>query len=400
MHDLLLLAQDDLAGRALVELNLPLLLMQLCITLWVFVLGACFGSFLNVVIYRLPVGMSLGRPKSHCPRCETPLAARDNLPVLGWILLHGRCRYCELPISVRYPLIESICGAVFLLLLFTELLTGAANLPLRHPDHFAVRSGFWLVYFAKWDLLGIYLLHCLLLVSTLAIVMIGFDGHRVPRRLVTFVASTGLAVGTVWPELRPVQALPYPAFLYDWKAQAVWTDSWLSPGSVYETGVTAVGFLDGLAGIAVGGFLAAVVRWSAQRLSLATGRPSLVAAGWSFVGVGSVLGWQGCGMLAVLAFPGMTVLAAMHRWKSAPLSDVPAVFAGPALFVLLCGFLPGWQWLHSATWMIGIDGWKWTATGPWMDWGGCLIALLVLSAINRLVFPESPLESPSTSGGV
>ena len=124
--------------------GLSMLGMQAMIAAWLFVLGACFGSSLNVVIYRLPAGMSLGKPKSRCPRCETPLSARDNIPVLGWMMLRGKCRYCSLPIAGRYPLIEATCGAVVLALLFGELLTGAANLPLRHPDHFHVNPGFWL----------------------------------------------------------------------------------------------------------------------------------------------------------------------------------------------------------------------------------------------------------------
>ncbi|MCR9202860.1 MAG: prepilin peptidase, partial [Planctomycetaceae bacterium] len=129
--------------------------MQVLIVAWIFILGACFGSFLNVVIYRLPAGMSLGRPKSRCPRCETPLSARDNVPILGWLMLRGKCRYCSLPIAPRYPLVELTCGAILLTLMFGELLNGAANLPVRHPDHFSLHSGFWLAWFAKWDLSGL-----------------------------------------------------------------------------------------------------------------------------------------------------------------------------------------------------------------------------------------------------
>ena len=68
--------------------------------------GAVFGSFLNVVIHRLPAGESLAFPGSHCPRCGAPIRARDNIPVLGWIALGGRCRDCREPIAVRYPLVE------------------------------------------------------------------------------------------------------------------------------------------------------------------------------------------------------------------------------------------------------------------------------------------------------
>ena len=82
------------------------------------VLGAVLGSFLNVVAYRLPRGESLSRPRSRCPRCLTPIRPYDNVPVLSWLLLRGRCRSCRAPISARYPLVEAgtgaLCGLVVL----------------------------------------------------------------------------------------------------------------------------------------------------------------------------------------------------------------------------------------------------------------------------------------------
>ena len=77
------------------------------------VLGLAIGSFLNVVIYRVPRGESVVSPPSACPSCGTELAARDNIPVLSWLLLHGRCRTCAEPISVRYPLVELSTAALF-----------------------------------------------------------------------------------------------------------------------------------------------------------------------------------------------------------------------------------------------------------------------------------------------
>jgi leader peptidase (prepilin peptidase)/N-methyltransferase len=70
-------------------------------------LGAIIGSFLNVVVYRLPRGESLSVPASHCPSCETPIKPYDNVPVLAWLWLRGRCRSCGEPISARYPLVEA-----------------------------------------------------------------------------------------------------------------------------------------------------------------------------------------------------------------------------------------------------------------------------------------------------
>ena len=74
--------------------------------------GAAVGSFLNVVIARLPVeGESIVRPRSRCPRCRTPIAWYDNVPVLSWLLLRARCRSCKAPIPIRYPLVELAGGA-------------------------------------------------------------------------------------------------------------------------------------------------------------------------------------------------------------------------------------------------------------------------------------------------
>jgi leader peptidase (prepilin peptidase)/N-methyltransferase len=76
------------------------------------VLGAIFGSFLNVVAYRLPRHESLITPASHCPRCGTPVKPYDNVPILSYLLLHGRCRSCSAPISPRYPLVEALTAAL------------------------------------------------------------------------------------------------------------------------------------------------------------------------------------------------------------------------------------------------------------------------------------------------
>jgi len=78
-------------------------------------LGLVVGSFLNVVAYRLPRGESLVAPRSRCPGCETQIASYDNLPVLSWLLLRGRCRHCGAPISARYPVVEAATGLLYVL---------------------------------------------------------------------------------------------------------------------------------------------------------------------------------------------------------------------------------------------------------------------------------------------
>jgi leader peptidase (prepilin peptidase) / N-methyltransferase len=76
--------------------------------------GLLIGSFLNVVIWRVPRGESIVRPPSHCPSCDTEIAPHDNIPVLSWIILRGRCRHCGARISVRYPLVELGCAGLWI----------------------------------------------------------------------------------------------------------------------------------------------------------------------------------------------------------------------------------------------------------------------------------------------
>ena len=118
------------------------------------VIGLCVGSFLNVVIYRVPRRESVVRPRSHCPGCDTPIADRDNIPVVSWLLLRGRCRTCDTRISVRYPLVELGTAALFV----------AA----------AVRLG------ATWQLPAF----CVFFASLLAISVIDLDHFIIPNRVI------------------------------------------------------------------------------------------------------------------------------------------------------------------------------------------------------------------------
>jgi leader peptidase (prepilin peptidase)/N-methyltransferase len=108
--------------------------------------GAVIGSFLNVVIYRLPRGQSLVTPPSRCPSCGARLAWYDNVPIAGWLLLGGRCRRCRAPISVQYPVVELVTALLFVLvawltpvgpllisrLLFVCLLIALFGIDLEH----------------------------------------------------------------------------------------------------------------------------------------------------------------------------------------------------------------------------------------------------------------------------
>ncbi len=87
--------------------------MDPVLALAIFVLGLAFGSFLNVCIYRLPRDLSVVRPRSACPACEGPISSFDNIPVLSWLILRGRCRHCQARISPRYLIVELLTGAIF-----------------------------------------------------------------------------------------------------------------------------------------------------------------------------------------------------------------------------------------------------------------------------------------------
>jgi leader peptidase (prepilin peptidase)/N-methyltransferase len=116
----------EITPPGLVELALAAPLLPLLVA----ALGACFGSFVNVVAWRLPRQESLLRPPSHCPRCGTSLAWHDNVPALGWLLVRGRCRHCRTPVALRYPLVELLCAGLWVtMLLARPTAMGAAPQP-------------------------------------------------------------------------------------------------------------------------------------------------------------------------------------------------------------------------------------------------------------------------------
>ncbi len=150
------------------------------------VYGACVGSFLNVVIVRLPQGVSVVTPRSSCPKCGHGLAWYDNVPILGWLWLRGRCRYCKAPISAQYPLVEAACAALFVGVFWLDYHSG-----LR-PG--LLEAGFG----ATWPVLVVQLvLVAGLLVST----VIDARLYIIPVRIthvVTAVAAVVLPVAAAW----------------------------------------------------------------------------------------------------------------------------------------------------------------------------------------------------------
>ncbi len=129
--------------------------------------GLVIGSFLNVVAFRLPAKMSLSLPASHCPSCETPIKAYDNVPLLSWLILRGRCRSCAEPISARYPIVEALTAALF-----------AAVVAVHHADSAALVLGLVLVAFL------------------VPIALIDIDHRIIPNRLTLPAAVLAVVLGT------------------------------------------------------------------------------------------------------------------------------------------------------------------------------------------------------------
>lgn len=99
--------------------------LEILLLLFSFILGAVIGSFLNVCIYRIPAGLSIVSPASRCPQCETAIRWYQNIPIISWLVLGGRCAQCSAKISIRYPLVEALTGTLFLGVFWTFGLHGA-----------------------------------------------------------------------------------------------------------------------------------------------------------------------------------------------------------------------------------------------------------------------------------
>ena len=134
-------------------------------TIWVAAVGACVGSFLNVVIYRLPAGVSLIYPGSRCPHCGHAIRGYDNVPVLSWCLLRGRCRDCRGSIAVRYPLVEATVALLFAFQWWVDLQLGSGA--PSDPTILATR-------------IFVFLLHVSLFCCLLAGALIDLDGQSAP----------------------------------------------------------------------------------------------------------------------------------------------------------------------------------------------------------------------------
>jgi leader peptidase (prepilin peptidase)/N-methyltransferase len=146
----------------------------------VFLFGLIIGSFLNVCIYRLPRGESLVYPPSHCPKCYQPIRAEDNIPVISWFLLRGRCRFCKQSISPLYPAIEFLTGALFLL--YYWRLIGFENQPSARE-------------------IGLYVVHISFFSALVAATVIDFRFLIIPDEISLPGIFVGLAASFILPEM-------------------------------------------------------------------------------------------------------------------------------------------------------------------------------------------------------
>ncbi|HEX8202078.1 MAG TPA: prepilin peptidase [Isosphaeraceae bacterium] len=278
-----------------------------------FLTGTVVGSFLNVCIYRIPWQKSVIWPHSCCPRCLGAIAPRDNVPILGWLALRGRCRRCGLPISARYPLVEGLVGLLFVGAFWADVAT--------RPDllHAGVLAGALARLAYHLVLIG------LLVVAT----FIDFDLYLIPDEVTVPGMVLGIVLGALVPGVRldPAAAVPTPLTS---PAEGLWL---------------------GVQGLVVGGGLIWAVRIVAGvafgREAMGFGDVTLMAM------IGSFLGWQAAVLTFFLSpFSGLPhalgklVATLLKRLRGGPraASDREIPF-GPYLSLAATVLVLGWPWI-------------------------------------------------------
>ena len=246
-------------------------LVDVYVLIWMFLLGAVVGSLLNVCIFRLPTGRSVVWPGSRCTVCLQPIRWYDNIPILSWFILRGRCRHCDSPFSVRYALIELACAAMFAVCYYGICIAGWRN-DFTQP-------GAMLYVFYVFQMI----LVSLLLVAT----FIDFDWQVIPDAVSVNGMVVGLLACLVFPclQTRPIE----------WPAPV-----WL------QTHPHIQGLATSLWGLVVGGGLV----WLTRLLGSAAFRKEAMGFGdvMLMAMIGSFVGWQSCVIIFFLApFMGLAV---------------------------------------------------------------------------------------------
>lgn len=273
--------------------------------IWFFVVGSVVGSFLNVVIYRLPWQKSVIWPDSRCPKCLESIAARDNVPILSWLALRGECRRCGLAIPPRYALVEALVGLLFVAVYVADIYFG--NWPLFGGIGFA-QVGY----------------HAALVALLVAATFTDYDLQVIPDGITRTGMLIGLIVGAIAPEIRPAPATATTTF-----------------------GVFFIGLPWALAGGAAGWVLVLLIRSvfgrRADRDVETFGPPTILAfLGWQVAVVphwrdwgGLVVGLQGMLIGAATVWVVRVVGSAVFRKEAMGFGDV-------TLLAMIGAFL-GWQ---------------------------------------------------------
>jgi leader peptidase (prepilin peptidase)/N-methyltransferase len=268
-------------------------------------LGANLGSFLNVVVHRLPLGKSVVTGGSRCPACGAAIRWHDNVPVFGWLWLGGRCRDCGGPISPRYPLVEAAAALIVGSVASVELLSRGRNLPGEiFAGHRPGMDG--LLLDPDWWLVAACAVHCAVLVTLLAWALIDHDGHPVPWRWAAVTTALAVAAAASLPGVQPVGA--------------------------------GVGPVTGLPAAAIASSTGIIAGWLGGRML--GGR----AAASMLILLGAALGWQAVVSVAVLAI----VCAGLRRLLSAAW-PVVRIDHGRACDILIAAVVHqvAWRLIHQ-----------------------------------------------------
>jgi prepilin signal peptidase PulO-like enzyme (type II secretory pathway) len=296
---------------------------------WFFAIGACIGSFANVVVYRAPRGLSVFWPPSRCSTCEQPVRLADNVPIFSWLWLGGRCRHCCAPFSIRYMLVELLFGLTFLAFGHWELLSGGASLAYRAPNTYT--GPVWILWSPQWELILLVLFHLGMVSHLFVLALVQWDGLRLPRLNRWGVVTTALLLpvflpflhtGDLWQDWFFTETTPAWA-----KVSFVWSHSLSAPRWFYDltgaaTLVSTVS-LDELAVGLAGAVLCGLLSWGCARMA---GLSTTAVADSVHVSVivGAMLGWQGgllstsAGSLVMLVLAVVTRLASRASFERKP----------------------------------------------------------------------------------
>ena len=294
---------------------------------WLFALGACTGSFLNVVVYRLPRGLNLAYPGSQCPACGHAIRWYHNLPIVSWFWLRGKCHDCRAPFSIRYAMVE-----LFNALLFVAV--AALELRFAAPGQIVLEATL-----APGQLLARYLYHLWLLDTLLCAALIQRDGLRVPRRLIWAALAIAVGVAALSPTVQPRFARVMPL---DWP-----TNPRLDATAEAIAGAV-IGLLCGWV-FAVAGCerqTALAKQTSATAKIVQSGAQDGVTAGpnlWTASCLGAFLGWQAPvlgGLLATIAWLAPGYVRKPRENETAAKNTLQPVWGwDAALFVAAVGWL-------------------------------------------------------------